>query len=333
MRCVSRFACLCVVSGLIGASAASAQQREYAELPGWADFTAGPHPGNVSGVAVEPSAARIWIAARCGANDCSANPAVAPVISLDAQTGRPGSRFGAGQFVWPHGIHVDGDGNIWVTDGRAAEGKGMQVIKYAPDGRELMRLGHAGVSGDGPDLFSGPTDVAVAADGSVYVTDGHETESNHRVVRFSSTGEYLSSFGEFGTGPGQFNVPHAIAIDSRGRLFVADRDNNRVQIFSADGEFIDQWTQFGRPSGIAIGADDTLYVSDNQSNDERHAGVIRGIRIGSAVTGEVYSFIPDPEFDPAREQETGAHAVAVDASGFLYGAEVWGQIVKKYGRD
>ena len=127
-------------------------------------------------------------------------------------------------------------------------------------------------------------------------------------------------------------MPHALALDSQGRLFVADRDNNRIQIFDQDGSFLEQWTQFGRPSGIHIAADDTLYVSDNQSNDERHAGWPRGIYVGSAKDGSVHSFIPDPEFDPAGAQETGAHGLAADAAGTIYGAEVYSLSVKKYVR-
>ena len=319
-------ACIAVLT----ASLAQSQPNPYSEETRWADFAGHPHPGNVSGVALDDAAERVWIAARCGANDCSGNTTHSPIIALDVATGRPQAAFGAGQFVWPHAVHVDREGNVWVTDGRAADGRGLQVIKYAPDGRELMRLGQAGVAGDGTNQFSGPTDVAVAEDGSVYVTDGHEPDSNHRVMKFSAAGEFLFSFGGFGSGPGQFSVPHAIAIDSQGRVFVADRDNNRVQIFDSQGTFIDQWTQFGRPSGIAIAADDTLYVSDNQSNATRNPSVARGIRIGDAVTGEVRAFIPDPEFDPAREQETSAHGLAVDAAGNVYGAEVWGQTVRKY---
>jgi len=322
--------CLFVCAALLFGSLALAQPNPYLEVPNWPDFAGFRPPGNVSGVAVDDAAQRIWIAARCGANDCSGNATDAPIIALERSSGRPMISLGLGEYVWPHGLHVDLEGNVWVTDGRAAGGRGLQVIKYAPDGRELMRLGEAGVAGNGPNQFSGPTDVATAADGSIWVTDGHETQSNHRVMKFSAAGDFLMSFGEFGDGPGQFNVPHAIAIDSRGRLFVADRDNNRIQIFDSNGTFIDEWTQFGRPSGIAIGADGTLYVSDNQSNAQRNPGVARGIRIGSAVTGAVSAFIPDPEFDPGRDQETSAHSLAIDAAGSIYGAEVWGQTVRRY---
>jgi DNA-binding beta-propeller fold protein YncE len=149
-------------------------------------------------------------------------------------------------------------------------------------------------------------------------------------VKFASDGRYIKEWGGTGSAPGQFLVPHAIALDSRGRLLVADRDNNRIQIFDQDGKFLEQWTQFGRPSGLYVTADDALYVSDNQSNAERHPGWTRGIRVGNARDGSVRAFIPDPEFDPQRAQETGAHGLAADAAGNIYGAEVWSQSVKKY---
>ncbi len=193
-----------------------------------------------------------------------------------------------------------------------------------------MRLGEAGMSGAGANQFTGPTSVVVAEDGSIFVADGHETDSNHRIVKFTADGEFVMAWGDFGSRPGQFNVPHAIAMDTRGRIFVADRDNNRIQIFGQDGTFIDEWTQFGRPSGMFISADDIIYVSDNQSNDERNPGWTRGIRIGSAVDGSVHEFIPDPAFDPAVSQETSAHGIAADGAGNIYGAEVWSQTIRKY---
>ena len=238
--------------------------------------------------------------------------------------------FGAARFAWPHGIYVDVDGSVWVTDARAGNGRGHQVFKFDQRGAVLLALGTAGVAGDGPNHFNGPTDVVVAPNGDVFVSDGHEPESNNRVVKLTRDGKFVKAWGGTGSAPGQFLVPHALALDSRGRLFVADRDNNRLQIFDQDGNFLEEWTQFGRPSGLYIAADDTLYVSDNQSNAERHPGWPRGLRVGSARDGSVHSFIPDPEFDPARAQETGAHGLTVDAAGNIYGAEVWSQSVKKY---
>ena len=219
-----------------------------------------------------------------------------------------------------------------MTDARGGDAVGHQVFKFAPNGRELLRLGTSAHAGDGETHFNGPTDVVVARNGDVFVSDGHEPVSNNRIVKFSADGRYLKEWGGSGSAPGQFLVPHALALDSQGRLFVADRDNNRIQIFDQEGNFLEQWTQFGRPSGMHIAADDTLYVSDNQSNDERHPGWPRGIYVGSAKDGTVRAFIPDPEFDPARAQETGAHGLAADAAGTIYGAEVYSQSVKKYVR-
>jgi DNA-binding beta-propeller fold protein YncE len=307
---------------------AVAQPNPFRTLDGWLHAPAGRTLGSVSSVSVD-AGGNVWIAERCGANDCSMNDAIAPILRTDV-AGRVLASFGAGMFAFPHGIYVDPDGNIWVADARAGNGRGHRVIKFDAKGRVLLALGTAGVAGGGPDHFNGPTGIAVAPSGDVFVTDGHETDSNNRVVKFTSAGKFVKEWGHGGSGPGEFLVPHAIALDSRGRVFVADRDNNRVQIFDQDGKFLDQWTQFGRPSGLFITADDTLIVSDNQSNAARHAGWMRGIRIGSARDGVVRAFIPDPDFDASRDQETGAHGIAADSAGHIYGAEVWSQTVKKY---
>jgi DNA-binding beta-propeller fold protein YncE len=309
------------------AASASAQPNPYTAIDRWLHAPAGRALGAASSVAVARDGT-LWIAERCGANDCSTSDA-APILHADAN-GHVLASIGAGRFAWPHGIRVDADGNVWVTDARAGNGRGHQVLKFAPDGKLLLALGEAGVAGQDAAHFNGPTDVAVARNGDVFVSDGHEDRSNNRVLKFSHDGKFIKQWGGTGSNPGEFLVPHALAFDSQGRLFVADRDNNRIQIFDQDGRFIAEWTQFGRPSGLYIAADDRLYVSDNQSNTERHAGWTRGIRVGSARDGKVTAFIPDPEFDPARAQETGAHGLAADAAGDIYGAEVFGQKVKKY---
>jgi DNA-binding beta-propeller fold protein YncE len=306
-----------------------AQPNPYRTLDQWLE-PPGRTLGSASMVAVD-ARGNLWLAERCGANSCAEHPDVDPIL-LYTSEGRFLKSFGAGRFAWPHGIYVDRDGNIWVTDARAGGGHGHQVLKFGPDGKLLLALGEAGVAGSGPAHFNGPTDVVVAPNGDVFVTDGHEDESNNRVVKFTAEGKFIEEWGGTGSGAGQFLVPHAIALDSRGRLFVADRDNNRIQIFDQDGRFLDAWTQFGRPSGLYIAPDDTLYVSDNQSNTARHPGWPRGIRVGSARDGSVTAFIPDPEFDPERDQETGAHGLVADADGAIYGAEVWSHTVKKYVR-
>ena len=319
--------CMLVVVTLL-ATAAGAQPNPYRVVQDWIQLPDSGAMGSVS--TVYPDADQnIWVAERCGQNSCIDRDGIAPILQFDG-SGRLINSFGENTFAWPHGIHVDQQGNVWVTDARAGNSQGHQVFKFSPDGEILMSLGVAGVAGDGPDHFNGPTDVVVATNGDIFISDGHETESNNRVVKLAADGQFLKTWGDTGTQTGQFNVPHAIAMDSQGRVFVADRNNNRIQIFDQDGVFLEQWTQFGRPSGIYIADDDTIYVSDNQSNTERNPGWHRGIRVGSARDGSVTAFIPDPQFDPGNDQETSAHGIAADAIGNIYGAEVWSQTVKKY---
>ena len=304
-----------------------AQPNPYTTMPRWVqDLEAAPL-GSVS--AVYPGAdGLIWVAERCGGNDCVGRDTVAPIRLY--RSGTLLRSFGAGLFAWPHGLYVDAEDNIWVTDARAGDGKGHQVVKMSATGVVLMRLGVAGTPGNDALHFNGPTAVVVARNGDIFIADGHEADSNNRIVKLARNGTFLKSWGGSGKLFGQFLVPHALALDSRGRLFVADRDNNRIQIFDQNGELLDVWTQFGRPSGLFIDANDTLYVSDNQSNTERNPGWPRGIRIGNARDGIVAAFIPDPDFDPTNAQETGAHGVAADLSGNVYGAEVWSQTVRIY---
>ena len=138
-------------------------------------------------------------------------------------------------FIFPHGATVDRDGNLWVTDARGENGIGHQVFKFSPDGKVLMTLGKAGVSGSTPDLFDQPTDVVVAPNGDIFVTDSHRNGKNNRIVRFTKDGKYIKEWGKKGSGRGEISEPHTIAMDSRGRLFVGDRENNRIQIFDQDG--------------------------------------------------------------------------------------------------
>jgi sugar lactone lactonase YvrE len=203
---------------------------------------------------------------------------------------------------------------------------GHQVHKFSPDGELLMSLGTPGVAGDGPNEFNRPSAVYVAPNGDIFVGDGHGGNTNARVVKFSADGTFIKEFGRRGTGPGEFESPHSLAMDSQGRLFVGDRGNARIQIFDQDGNYLDEYTQFGRPSGIYIDANDILYVADSQSEDEdyHHAGWKEGIRIGSAVDGTVTTFIPDIDGEGSQE------GVTADANGVVYGSLTGGMALRRY---
>jgi streptogramin lyase len=237
-------------------------------------------------------------------------------------------------FVFPHGITVDREGSVWVTDGQGANGIGHQVFKFSPEGKVLLTLGKAGVAGDGPDTFNQPSAVAIAPNGDIFVADGHGRNSNTRIVKFTKDGKFIKAWGKRGNAPGEFDTPHAVAFDSKGRLFVGDRWNNRIQIFDQDGNFLDQWTQFSRPSGIYIDKNDVIYVSDSESRAKEgyghHPGWKRGIRVGSAKDGIVTAFIPDTFADPESTATSGSEGIAADANGVIYGAEVEQKDLKKY---
>ena len=177
-----------------------------------------------------------------------------------------------------------------------------------------MTLGKAGVAGDGPDTFNQPSDVFVAPNGDVFVADGHGGDSNARIVKFSKDGEFINAWDKKGSGPGEFDTPHSLAMDSSGRLFVADRGNSRIQIFDQDGKLLGDWKQSGRRSGLFIDKSDILYAADTQSDEKVNPGYSRGIRIGSVKDGKVTALVSDPDPDGTGE------GIAADAQGNLYGA-------------
>lgn len=302
----------------------------YRTVLNWAQLPDGRKWGSTAGVDVAPNG-NIWVYDRCGANSC-ADSDLDPVLEFDT-SGKLLKKFGKGMFVQPHGIAVDKGGNVWIADDQAKDGKGLQVVKFSPEGRVLLTLGKAGTAGEGPDSFGAPSDVIVAPNGDIFVADGHNGCNcpNARIVKFTKDGKFIKTFGKKGSGPGELDGPHSLAFDSRGRLFVGDRSNNRVEIFDQEGKFIAAWTQFGRPSGVFIDRNDVLYVADSESRDAdgygHNPGVHRGIRIGSARDGKVMSFIPDP--DP-KGGSSAAEGVAVDHQGNVYGAEVGPRDLKKY---
>lgn len=317
----------------------------YTTINGYFELPDGRTWGSTSAVEIDLDGTSIWVAERCGANSCAGSD-VDPILKYDSH-GNFITSFGGGMIIWPHGIHVDHDGNVWITDARAANrqelekypnasGKGHAVFKFSPTGELLMTLGKPGVAGNGKGaLLDQPNDVIVATNGDIYVADGHSGQSTRananttsRIAKFDSQGNFLESWGRIGTAPGEFRTPHGLAFDSRGRLYVADRGNVRIQIFDQEGHFIDEWYQFGRLSGIYIDKNDILYGADSESSPTSNPGWLRGIRIGSAITGQVLYFIPDP----AKELRgtTAAEGVAVDANGIVYGAEVGPRQLVRY---
>ncbi len=331
------FACLLIsgVSALPAVSSALTAQavpnpyrtvHQWAELPGEREW------GATSAVYIAPDGEHVWVAERCGANIC-VDSDVDPVMLLD-QEGNIVRSFGAGMFAWPHGMTVDGDGNVWVTDAvgyaPVPDGWGHVIYKFSPQGELLMTLGTKGVAGDGEDTFNKPSDILVAPNGDIFVADGHDASGNNRIVKLDSDGRFIKQWGSVGTGDGEFRDPHALAMDSQGRLFVGDRGNSRIQIFDQEGNHIATWSQFGRPSGLYIDENDVLYATDSESNTQRNPGVKRGIYIGNASDGVVTAFIPDPERYPDQSGTSGAEGVTIDAMGNVYGAEVGPRTLRKY---
>jgi DNA-binding beta-propeller fold protein YncE len=241
-----------------------------------------------------------------------------PILHIDA-SGNVDRRFGNGMFVQAHGFCQDRDGNFWAgdsgpfADNPTTKGRGFQLFKFSPDGKVLLTLGKAGVSkADKATTFIGPTACAIAPNGEIIVADGHwprptdAQQDGDRLVRIKTDGSFVAEYGKMGTAPGEFMGPHALAFDSQGRLFVADRSNNRVQVFDRNLQFVDEWRHFGRPSGIAILRDDTVIVADSESsqiiggppqapegggNVVRNPGWGNGIRIGSARDGSLRYYV------------------------------------------
>lgn len=330
----------------LAVAALAAQPNPYRTVEGWAKMPEGRTWGATSAVDIDRDGKSIWVGERCGANTCL-NSNLPVVLKFDAN-GTLVQSFGGGLMIFPHGIHVDRDGNIWMTDGqdnkpRRARGAppdsplppppdklvGHQVFKFSPDGKLLMTLGVAG-GGTGSEGFFQPNDVVTDRAGNIYVAEGHGGD-NARIVVFDKSGKYLREFGKKGTGPVEFDQPHALAFDSKERLFVGDRSNNRIQILDKNGTFIEEWPQFSRPSGIYIDRNDMIYVADSESGsvgNGRERTEKRGIRVGSLKDGKVIALIPDPN-DKATNT-SAAEGVAVDAAGNIYGAEVGPRALKKY---
>jgi streptogramin lyase len=339
----------------------------YQSIEGWAKLPEGRTWGSTSAVEVDKDGKSIWVAERCGVNRCldaSGKMSDLPSVLKFDSSGKLVKSFGAGMLIFPHGIHVDKDGNIWVTDGqdnaplpqrgagggrgrgeaptgpigpRAGATAGNQVYKFSPDGKVLLTLGKPGGAA-APDYFYQPNDVITAPNGDIFVSEGHGA-GNNRVLKFDKNGKFIKEWGKLGTAPGEFDQPHALAMDSKGRLFVGDRNNNRIQIFDQNGAFIEEWKQYSRPSGVYIDKNDMIYVADSESESvsQNHNGWHRGIRVGrvkDGKDGKVIAYIPDPETRSRAADSftntSAAEGVVVDSQGNIYGAEVGPKRLMRY---
>jgi peptidylamidoglycolate lyase len=278
---------------IISARALIAQAPTYKQVENWTAAPPGGKWGQIPNVTIDASG-NLFVFHR-------AEP---PVLKFDPASGKLLKAWGEGMFDRAHGFRVAPDGAFWATDQR-----GHTIVKFDANGKTLMTIGKRGVSGETGELFNGPSDVAVAPNGDFFIADGH---GNSRVVKFSKDGTFIKAWGKRGTGPGDFNVPHTLAFDSRGRLLVGDRSNSRIQVFDQNGTFLAEYKGWGAPSGIFITKDDVMYVADYNQK--------RGITVGSAKDGKVTGFITG----------TAPEGVVVDASGNVYAAEVGGQSLKKF---
>jgi sugar lactone lactonase YvrE len=369
----TRFTLIGMCAAMLAASGASnepnSQPNPYRTVAGWYQLPDGRKMGSTSGVGIDRDGKSVWVAERCGLNGCldratGVMSPLNPVLKFDP-SGKLLTSFGAGMMIFPHGLYVDKQDNIWVTDGqddaplparggggrgrgttepggrgaapaaptgpigpRAGSTKGHQVYKFSPEGKLLMTLGKPGGGAD-PEYFYAPNAIILSPKGDIFISEGHGA-GNNRLYKFDKDGKLIKVIGKLGTGPLEFDQPHSLAFDSKGRLFVADRGNNRIQILDQDLNFISEMKQFSRPSGVFIDKHDVLYVADSESGSvsRNHEGWRRGIRIGKLSDGIVTAFIPDPD-----EKATGtsaAEGVTVDAKGVIYGAEVGPKDVKRY---
>lgn len=298
-------------------------QPQHVVVPDWPKLPADHDLGLCTGVGVD-AANRVFVFHRSGRvwmNPFPKEPIEKPTISIiEGATGKLLGTWGAGRFNMPHGLTIDHEGNVWLTD------LGLhQVFKCTPDGKVLLTLGEAQTPGNDHTHFNLPTDIAILSDGSFYVSDGYR---NTRVVKFSADGHYQFEWGSKGSGPGEFVLPHGIAVDALGRLYVCDRTNSRVQIFDAKGAFLTQWRgpQIGRPYGIGVSNEGHLFLIDGGDPSLRKEQRGKAVELDS--TGKVIDTFGSPGKDVGQFQ-TG-HDIAVGPDGAVYVADSGGKRVEKF---
>jgi peptidylamidoglycolate lyase len=314
---------LVLVAAVLTCEAESISEDAYSVVHGWPLLPAGRVLGRASGVEVDShnhvfvfhSAEREW------SDPFPAETVESPtVVVFDGDTGELIAEWGRSMFIMPHGLSIDNADNIWVTDvGR------HQILKFSHDGELLLTLGEDRVPGADNHHFNLPTDVAVLDDGGFFVSDGYE---NSRVVKFSSNGEFQFQWGGHGSKQGQFDLPHGIAVDDQGRVYVADRSNARVQVFDLEGSFVSEWRgpEIGRPYGIVIGRDDKAYVIDGGDQPLKAPDRSRAVRL--SLNGKVEAMFG--RFGNYDGQFQMGHDIAVGEDGAVYVVDILGQRVQKF---
>jgi sugar lactone lactonase YvrE len=309
----------------------------------WGQLPAGRTWGTTAGIAIDPLDGNVWAYERCGAGtagggpvDCDNTP-LDPIFKFDRKTGAVLANFGKGVMVTPHGLAVDRQGNVWVTDfaGNKAGTKGHQVHKFSPKGEKLLSLGVAGKPGNADGQFNQPNAVVIGPDGSIYVADGHDAQgmttanavadglkrgATSRISKFAPDGKFIKSWGGIGLRHGEFRTPHALVFDARGRLWVADRGNHRIEIFDQNGTYLESRYLYGRVSGLFIKGS-TVYAIDSESGPYNDPNRRDGVRIGAVDEDRITGFIPPFDRDDRVYQGTAGEGVAVDADGNVYAAE------------
>jgi peptidylamidoglycolate lyase len=315
-----------VLVSAIAIVCSSAQQKSpepYAVVHGWPVLPDGMVLGQVSGVAVD-SHNHVFVfhrAENSWATDKTHPIAVPTILCFDGATGKLLSSWGENRFLEPHGLRVDSQDNVWLTD-RALQ----QVFKFSHDGKLLLTIGTERVAGVDATHFDKPTDIAFASDGSIYVSDGY---GNNRVAKFSPDGKFLFDWGHKGQGPGEFDLPHSVAVDAQGNVYVADRSNARVQVFDPNGKFLKQWKspELGRPWSLAVGPDNLLYVVDG--GDLKPVGFDRGQLLKLDLTGKILA--KWSRFGNYDGQIYWGHDLAVGKDGAVYVGDVYhGMRVQKF---
>lgn len=307
------------------AATARAQQSKHEVVPDWPHVPEGHVLGLCAGVGVDAQN-RVFVFHRSGRKWSNPFPKEAiqePTVSVfDGGTGKLLFSWGENRFIMPHGLTVDHEGMLWLTD------VGLhQVFRCTPEGKVLLMLGEAGVPGNDRAHFNLPTDVAVLRDGSFYVSDGYK---NSRVVKFTSAGKFDFEWGTKGKENGQFNLPHGIAVDVQGHVIVCDRENERLQVFDAKGAFQDVWKSpgIGKAYGIDVSADGHIHIIDGGSASLKRDQ--RGKAVELDAMGNVIESYGG--FGSAPGEFQLGHDIAVGPDGAVYVAEGTGARVQKFAR-